>query len=201
MKNSTFNYFVFLSLFLLLFGACAKSKKASNSPSASHVVNKDQKQPETNTIKWISLAEAEKLSKKKPRKVMIDVYTDWCGWCKKLDRETFIQPDVVAYVNEHFYAVKLNGEHPETLTFKGKDYSFIKNGMKGYNALAAELLQGSLGYPSMVFLDEKLNRLQSLPGYKDASSLDAILHFYAEDAHKKTSLENFVAQFQSKISK
>ena len=46
-------------------------------------------------IKWLSITDAEKLMKKEPRKVIVDVYTDWCGWCKRLDATTYKDPAVV----------------------------------------------------------------------------------------------------------
>ena len=39
-----------------------------------------------NTLTWISFEQAVELQKKEPRKILIDVYTDWCGWCKKMDK-------------------------------------------------------------------------------------------------------------------
>lgn len=75
------------------------------------------------TIKWVTFNEALELQKKKPKKIFMDVYTDWCGPCKMLDKQTFHNPDVVKYINEHYYAVKFNGEGNETVAYQGKTYS------------------------------------------------------------------------------
>ena len=69
-------------------------------------------------IKWLSLNKALELQKENPKKIMMDVYTNWCGPCKLLDKETFQKQDVAAYVNEHYYAVKFNGEGNETVNYK-----------------------------------------------------------------------------------
>ena len=53
-------------------------------------------------VKWYSLEEAVALQKKKPKKIFIDMYTDWCGWCKRMDATTFTDPAVSAYLNENF---------------------------------------------------------------------------------------------------
>ena len=57
-------------------------------------------------VRWVSFSEAVELSKKEPRKILIDIYTDWCGWCKKMDATTYGDGAVVEYINRHFYAVK-----------------------------------------------------------------------------------------------
>jgi len=53
-----------------------------------------------------SLEEARRTGKR----VLIDVYTDWCGWCKKLDRDTYTDSVVVQRLNREFICVKLNPE-------------------------------------------------------------------------------------------
>ena len=74
-------------------------------------------------INWVTFEEALKLQKKKPKKIMMDVYTNWCGPCKMLDKNTFSNPDVIAYVNKHYYAVKFNAEGNSTETYDGKTFT------------------------------------------------------------------------------
>ncbi len=64
-----------------------------------------------NEVKWMSFEEAVERSKTEKRKIFIDVFTDWCGWCKVMDKNTF--PDLVIaklLSNEKFYPVKFNAE-------------------------------------------------------------------------------------------
>src|SRR4051812_40529956 len=75
-------------------------------------------------IKWMSITEAEKLSKDHPKKILIDVYTDWCRWCKQLDNSTYNDPAIIKYVNDNFYAVKLNAESKDKIVYQGKEYAF-----------------------------------------------------------------------------
>ncbi|MEQ9230222.1 MAG: thioredoxin family protein, partial [Cyclobacteriaceae bacterium] len=70
-------------------------------------------------IQWVSFEEAVELSKKEPRKLLIDLYTDWCGWCKRMDRDTYSQPEIIKAINENFYAIKFNAEQPEPVEFAG----------------------------------------------------------------------------------
>jgi len=81
---------------------------------------------------------------------MIDVFTDWCGWCKKMDAETFSNPEIAKYVNELNYAVKFNAEQKADITFQGKTFKYVDQGNgKGYHELAAALL--STSFPSLLF--------------------------------------------------
>ena len=146
---------------------------------------------EKEAINWLTIQEADKLNKKQPRKIVIDVYTDWCGWCKKMDKTTFADEKIAKYVNKNFYAVKLNAETKEEIVLNGKTYRFKPEW--GVNEIAAELLQGKMGYPSTVYLDEKFNMLAPIMGFYDAKKFDSLLRFYGENHYKKSTFEEFVA--------
>ena len=150
-------------------------------------------------VKWMSIEEAEKLSKENPKKWMIDVYTDWCGWCKKMDKETFNHPVIAKYLNENYYAVKLNAESRESITFQGTTYKFVEQGGRGYQELAVGLLQGKMSFPSIAYLSEELQLLGAIPGYKNPQAMEPLLNFIAEDQFKSQSLEDYQKGFQSKI--
>ena len=75
---------------------------------------------ETVEIEWITIEEAIERHKTEPRYWIIDVYTDWCGWCKRMDATTFKDPHVAAEINKNFYAVKFDGEAKRDITIDGK---------------------------------------------------------------------------------
>lgn len=142
-------------------------------------------------IAWMTWDEAVKANEKKPKKIFIDFYTDWCGWCKKMDKSTFVDPTVVEYVNKNFYAVKFNAEQKEDVVFKGTTFSWMSSGRGGVHKLAYDLLDGRLGYPSYVYLTPTFERILISPGYKDAPMLQKELKFVNEDHYKNTSWDQF----------
>jgi thioredoxin-related protein len=123
-------------------------------------------------IEWMSFEAAIDAQAKadQPKKIFIDVYTDWCGWCKKMDKETFNNPEVAVYMQQHFYMVKLDGEGKKPIVFRGKTFSFVPSGRNGYHELAAGLMQGQLSYPTVVFLNEQAELLSPVPGYHPPES-------------------------------
>ena len=146
-------------------------------------------------VKWMTLDEAIEKSKTEKRKIFVDVFTEMCGWCKRMDSTTFMNPAVVEYLNEHYYPVKFNAEEQEDITFKDKTYHYKKNGSRGYHELAAEWLNNRLSYPTVVFLDENQGVIQPLPGYQDAAKMEAILNYFGTDSHKKTPWEAYQRNF------
>jgi thioredoxin-related protein len=120
---------------------------------------------ENAAIKWLTIEEVEEKVKQEPRIVFVDVYTDWCGWCKKMDRGTFADPEVVKYVNENFYAVKMDAEGKDKVTFLGKTVS----------PAALSKNMGVNGYPTIVFIDPGFEKVQPIPGYRDAEEFLDIL--------------------------
>ena len=152
-------------------------------------------------VKWYSIEEAEALARKEPKKIMIDVYTDWCGWCKKLDKETFNHPVIAEYLNEYYYPVKLNAESKEEITFNGTTYKHVTQGARGgYHELAAGLLNGQMSYPSVAYLNEKMELLGVIKGYKTAQFMEPLLSYIVEEKYTSETLEDYLKTFQSKIA-
>lgn len=149
----------------------------------------------SNKINWMSFEEAIELNKTAPKKIFIDVYTDWCGWCTKMDKTTFLDPAIVNYMNENFYAVKFDAEQTGDIEFSG--YTFTNknpngNGArKGTHELAQALLQSKMSYPSYVFMNEKNQVLTIVPGYAEAKEFLPILKYFGTDAFLKMTWEEF----------
>ena len=142
-------------------------------------------------INWLTWQQAIEQSKIQKKKLLVDVYTDWCGWCKKMDAATFQEPHIVKYVNENYYAIKFDAEQKEDIEFNGRTFKFVKNGRRGYHELAAEITRGRLSFPTIVFLDENLNLIQPVPGYKDAEQFEQIITYFGRNEHTKTPWETY----------
>ncbi len=172
--------------FLLLFFCVGLSSltEAKNIPP----LGKDKKA----AINWITLEQAAALTKKNPRKIFIDVYTDWCGWCRKMEKSTFTNPAIATYVNEHYYAVRFNAESREPVTIEGKTYQY--NEQYRSHGLALALLQGQLSYPTTVYLDENLKLITPVPGYLDVPTFRQIMVYFGDNHYKKLSFDQFTAQ-------
>jgi uncharacterized protein YyaL (SSP411 family) len=150
-------------------------------------------------VKWYTIEEAFAMTKKEPRKIMIDVYTDWCSWCKVMDSKTFSNKVIADYLNKNFYPVKFNAEQKADVALNGKTYKFVASGSRGYHELAAELLNNQLGYPSVVFLDEKTKMIQPVQGYIQARQFDGIIKFIGGDDYKTKKWEDFQTSYISPV--
>ena len=122
-------------------------------------------------LQWFAVDDLDKMKIDPSKKILVDVYTSWCGWCKVMDRKTFTNQEVVDYLNENFILVKFNAESREEVDFNGKKYSFMNVGRRGANGLAVEMLGGRMGYPTLVYYDSNLTKIRSSPGYKTPSQL------------------------------
>ncbi|TDB68865.1 thioredoxin family protein [Arundinibacter roseus] len=150
--------------------------------------------PKPPKLEWLTVEQAYALSQTQPRKLLIDVYTDWCGWCKVMDRETYTDPRVIEYINKNYYPVKFNAEQREDVEFGGQKFVFVAQGNSGVHQFAASLLQNKLSYPSTVFLDENLHMIQPLPGYFKAREFHEIITFFGGDFYKNVPFEKFKAE-------
>lgn len=172
---------------------------ASVGMGAYSFVNPTPKVADKDGIHWMSWSEMQEAQKKEPRKVVVDVYTSWCGWCKRMEATTFTNPVIIKYVNDNFYAVKFDAETHDVIHFNGHDYKYVSQGNSGYNELAAQILNGQLSYPTSVYFDESLSELAADPGYKDAKTFEAILNFVASNSYKNSKFEDYQKGFAGKV--
>lgn len=145
------------------------------------IVSKSAPVSSEGPIQWMTLDQAQALSKKKPKKYFVDVYTDWCGWCKVMDKKTFSDAKVAEYANKKYYAIKLNAESANPVTYQGKTIT--------ERELAAAW--GVTGYPTTMFLDEQTNLITAVPGYLDLPTFDKIVRYFGEVDYKKVSIQEF----------
>lgn len=187
-KISLMNH-LFTFLIALLFIVSAQAQKTSTSAEKK------------NKIEWLSFEEAVKRNQKNPKKFLIDVYTDWCGWCKRMDQTTFKNEAVVSYVSQHYHAVKLNAERKDTVRLNEQLFINEKpNGRRHPHQLAISLMQGKMSYPTIVYLDESGNMIQPIPGYQSAENILPILYYFGENAYKSEDWPEFQKSFKKKIN-
>lgn len=145
-----------------------------------------QTKAEVEAINWLPWEQAATKQKEEKRKVLLNIYTNWCRWCSRMDETTFGDPRIAAYVNEKYYAVKFDAEYKEDITFQGKTYKYVRNGKTGYHELAAELLNDRLSFPAVVILDEDWQTIQTIMGFKPPSSFECIVTYFGSNQYKNT---------------
>jgi thioredoxin-related protein len=125
--------------------------------------------PAVEELKWYNFDEGYKIAQKKGKIMLVDLYTDWCGWCKRMDRDTYAKTEIIGAINEDFIAIKFNPEITGvTYTFEGKKYTG--------DQLANVISQNQLsGYPTTVFYYPKAKKTNVVGGYYDASKFKDIL--------------------------
>lgn len=153
-------------------------------------------------INWMSMNDALKAQEKNPKKIFVDAYTDWCGPCKLLDRNTFSNKDVATYINKHFYAVKFNAEGNEVINFKDKvfknpGYDPEKKGRNAVHEFTRAM--GVSAYPTMVFFDEKAGFLSPVRGYLTPQKLEIFLKIFATDDYKTVKTEEEWIKYQEEF--
>ena len=176
---------LFFAAFVLLTFSAFRTTLPTELPRA--VSNEPRK------INWLTIQQAYALTQKKPKKFVIDVYTDWCGWCKVMDRKTFSEPAIVDYVNENYYAVKLNAEQTGDITLGRQTFKYISGGSRGVHELAAALMKNQMSYPTTVFMDEKFQLIQPIPGYLDARVFHQVITYFGQNYHQKEPFDQYKA--------
>lgn len=148
-------------------------------------------------VHWVTFSQAVELQKKNPKPIMVDVYTSWCGPCKMMSANTFGNEAIARYLNDNFYPVKFDAETFDSVSFNG--YSFKNKNAPGTNRpvhdFAVSILDGKLVYPSIVFLNEQIQRIQVVTGYYQAAQFEPLMKYFGSGKYKDMKYEDFQKTF------
>jgi thioredoxin-related protein len=192
MKTYLIAALALLTISTLAFAQKKKTiKKVANKTTIATSTTTTGSAKSENEIEWLTWEEAQKRMAVSPKKVYVDIYTDWCGWCKVMEKKTFTNKHVIKYINDNFYAIRFNSEKDDNITFKGKLYT-IKN---GFNELAVELMRGAMSYPTSIFFEENFANPQPVPGYLDIKNIQPILNYLGGNHQKTTPYQDYQKAF------
>ena len=145
-------------------------------------------------VTWLSVQEASSQLEKEKRPVIIDVYTDWCHYCKVMDKTTWSNPSISDYVSKYFYPIKFNAESREPVEWMGKQYEF-KPAYK-VHMLAAEWCGGNMIYPSTIILVPGEEPV-IIPGVITVKELEPMLKYFGEQHYLTTEWKSFKQDFKN----
>lgn len=178
--------------------------------SPAMMAKKDPPAPKTaapaEEIHWItSVEELQAKMQQAPKKVLVDMYTNWCGWCKKMDADTYTNPALVKYVNNNYYALKLDAERRDTIHYQGRDFFFAPEYKT--NGFALELMKdflakgGQMSYPQTVFMLENFQSPTPVPGYRTVAEMETFLTYFGDNMFRRKSWDEYSKTYVSKWSK
>ncbi len=151
--------------------------------------------PVAEKLKWMTLKEAQEAMLKEKKPILIDLYTDWCGWCKVMDKKTYTNAKVIAYLQQNFYPVKLNAESREAIKWNEKTYNF--NSANRTNDFAVFLTYGQLSYPTTVIIPTDNSGPQPVPGYLEPKELELIVRYFGDGKYGKQPFAEYQKAFKS----
>jgi len=169
------NLFLLSVVIPLLFGAAKPAEKTAR-------------------LQWISLDEVSASLQKEKRPLLIDLYTDWCGWCKVMDQKTYSDKKVADYIQEKFYPVRINAETRDVIRWENKTYSF--NPQYRSNEFAVYLTGGRLQFPTTIFIPAGGAAPQAIPGYLQPKDFEVLLKYFGEGAYGHIPFDEFQKNFK-----
>ena len=155
----------------------------------------DTNEEHSDLVEWMTLSEALEKQKTQPKKIFIDIYTDWCSWCKVMSKNTFSHKQIAGYINQYFYPVRFDAETTDTIEYLGKQYVNKGEGRRPTHELTYALTNNRPSYPTITYLDEKGALIQPLPGYMDVKKIEPYLVYFNENAYRSAPFESFKLNF------
>lgn len=136
---------------------------------------------QVNDVDVYELDEAIELAQSNHKKVLINVYADWCPYCERMHKNTYTDEAVISAIDENFYLVMINIESENLVNYLGNEMSEIE--------FAQSLNSNSL--PTTFFMNREGALLGMQPGLVPAETFHKLLNFVGTDAYLSTSFEEF----------
>ncbi len=140
--------------------------------------SKSEKNKSATEIEWLSYDEGLIKAKKEGKHVFIDFTAKWCGYCKKMDRTTFKEPEIISMLANNFVAVRVDGDSKKELDIEGYKITERNLTTKDFKVR---------GYPTFWFLDPAGTRLGAVRGYQPATSLKNYLELVIDKKNDEES--------------
>lgn len=153
-------------------------------------------------VNWQTIEQASQTDNSKNKKLyFIDFSTSWCGWCKKMDRETFADPVVSAILNKYYIAVHFDAEGSSSFTWNGTKYSGVQpqGGKSQTHPFTRAILGQKIGYPSFAIFNRTGGLTQILQGYHNAYDFSMILWYFCSGDNNKYTFDEYQKIFVEEI--
>lgn len=135
-------------------------------------------------INWLPYNEGLALAEKENKYVLVYFYTDWCSWCKKMDREVYSDKEIIKIMSQNFVSIRINTEAESKVAENGKEITERE---------LAKLYQVS-GVPAIWFLESDRKRIAPLPGYVPPQRFKIVLNYIGEGWYKNISFEEYLEE-------
>lgn len=154
-------------------------------------------------VKWVPIETAAKTDTKNNQKLFfVDFSSSWCGWCKKLDKETFSDATVSKILNKYYVPVKFDAEGKSEFSWNGTKYANAQNttnGRPSTHAFTRAVLGQKIGYPSCAFFTPDMKLITINQGYVSAEEFVVILWYFASGDYQKYAFEKYQQIFNKEI--
>lgn len=118
-------------------------------------------------IEWFTWDKGMDMNKTNPKLLLVDIYSEQCKYCKLMDERTLVDSNVVHFINENFYAVKLDAKGKRPLIWNGDTYHWDPARRGGIHMLAYALCYGEPSFPAFVILSAKGDQVHITKGFKN----------------------------------
>ncbi len=136
-------------------------------------------------MRWREFADGLQEAEESEKLVLVDFFTDWCGWCKRMDKTTYRDSLILEYVERKFVPVKVNAESKKPTAYRGEAYTY------------AEVAGGFQirSFPTTVFLEADGSPITTVPGYWKPEEFLIVLHYIGERHYKEKKFQEFRAEW------